>query len=321
MTHILSSITEGVRNVWTVKFLIGLMFVFKLISAFVLVFPLYLMFSSSFGANVKASNLLPGFDPSLLIDFVYHWRQTLSIYFFMLILVCGIIIAVYLFLSGGFWGILRDQVKKKEVAIPADLPESTLEKFFGYGGRYFGGMLKIALLMIPLYLLAFLLVMIFTVIFGSITGKVNVWEVTSWRMIMRILILLFMFLWVKMTGDYMRISLVENQGEPFWIVIRRAFRFVLTNASATLSLYYILGLIWLSIFLIYLGSHKLIQGILPAGIFVLVTFIVQQIYAVFISFYRLVYYSSQLSLYVRTERWEYLDHHDQPTELSGKSGI
>ena len=121
-------------------------------------------------------------------------------------------------------------------------------------------------------------------------------------MIVRIGITLFLFLWFKMTGDYMRISLVENKGEPFWIVIRRAFRFVLTNASAALSLYYILVFIWLIVFLMYLGASKLIQGTLPVGIFVLVTFIVQQIYAVFISFYRLVYYSSQLSLYDRMER-------------------
>ena len=302
MSHILSSITEGVRNVWMAKFLIGLMFVFKLISSFVLVFPLYLMFSSSFGANVKASNLLSGFDPSLLLDFVYHWRQTLSIYFFMFILVGGIITAAYLFLSGGFWGILGDQVKKKRITIPAELPENTLEKFFGYCGKYFGGMLKISLLMIPLYLFAFLMVLTFNVIFGSITGKVNIWEVTSWRMIVRIGITLFLFLWFKMTGDYMRISLVENQGDPFWTVIRRAFRFVLTNTSATLSLYYILGLIWLGTFLIYLGSHILIQGMFPAGIFILIAFIAQQIYAVFISFYRLVYYSSQLSLYDRIEQ-------------------
>jgi hypothetical protein len=316
MSRIISSIKEGIRNVWTVKILIGLMFVFKLISAFLLVFPLYLMFSSSFGANVKASSLLFGFDPSLLIDFVYHWRQTLSVYFFVFILICGMIMVVYLFLSGGFWGILRDRLKKKEFSPPTGPPENSLEKFFGYGGRYFGGMLKIALLMIPLYLFAFLLVMIFNVIFGSIAGKTYVWEVTSWRMIVRILITLFLFLWFKMTGDYMRISLVENHGEPFWIGIRKAFRFVLTNASAALSLYYILAAIWLVIFLMYLGASKLIQGMLPAGILVLVTFIFQQIYAAFISFYRLVYFSSQLNLYDRMERGEYLVRSNQSTESS-----
>ncbi len=316
MSHIISSIREGVSCVWAAKFLIGLMFVFKLISAFVLVFPLYLMFSSSFGANVKASNLLSGFDPSLLIDFVYHWRQTLPVYFFIFLLVCGIVIVIYLFLSGGFWGSLRDQLKKKELSTTADPPESNLEKFFGYGGRYFGGMLKIALLMIPLYLLAFLLVTIFNVIFVSIFGKVHIWEVTSWRMIVRILITLFLFLCFKVTGDYMRISLVENNGESFWIVIRKAFRFVLTNASAALSLYYILAIIWLIIFLMYLGASNFIQGILPIGILVLVTFMVQQIYAAFISFYRLVYYSSQLNLYDQIEQGKYVVGSDQSTEFS-----
>jgi hypothetical protein len=316
MSRITNSIREGIRNVWAVKFLIGLMFVFKLISAFVLVFPLYLMFSSSFGANVKASNLLSGFDPTLLIDFVYHWKQTLSIYFLIFILACGIMAAVYIFLSGGFWGILRDQAKKKGLSIPVDMTENHLERFFGYSGRYLGGMLKIALLMIPLYLLAFLLVMIFNGIFSSIVGKTYIWEVTSWRMIVRLVVTLFLFLWFKMAGDYMRISLVKNQGETFWIVIKKAFRFVLTNASAALSLYYILAVIWLIIFLMYLGISRLAHGILPVGILVLVAFIVQQIYAAIVSFYRLVYYSSQLNLYDRMERGENFTESNKSTESS-----
>jgi hypothetical protein len=315
MSRIINSIRDGVKNVWTVKILIGLMFVFKLISALVLVFPLYLMFSGSFGANVKAANLLSGFDPSLFIDFIYHWRQTLSIYFFMFILACGTILVIYLFLSGGFWGILRDQVKRR-LSTPADIAENNMEKFCGYCGRYFGGMLKIALLMIPLYLLAFLLVMTFNAIFGSIVGKTYVWEVTSWRMVVRIVVTLFLFLWFKMTGDYMRISLVENEVEPFWIVTWKAFKFVLTNVSAVLSLYYILAVTWLVIFLTYLGASKLIHAILPVGILVLIMFIVQQIYAAFISFYRLVYYSSQLNLYDRIERGENFVESYKSTESS-----
>jgi len=111
---LLRSFTEGISNVWTNRFLVGLMYLFKLGSSLVLLFPLYVMFSASFGRNVKASNLVSGFDLSLVIDFVYCWRKTLPIYLATLVLVCVIVVLVFIFLSGGFWGILRDGVKKRE---------------------------------------------------------------------------------------------------------------------------------------------------------------------------------------------------------------
>lgn len=286
---ILNSVITGIKNVWSNRFLIGMMFLFKLAFSLILLAPLYLMFSASFGANVKASSLLRGFDFSLLIDFIYHWRQTLPIYFLMFFLVSFSAVIVFIFLSGGFWGILKDQSKKKE-------ENPKIERFFGYCVRYFWGMFKIALLLIVFYLIALFLFLFFLLIFNSLAGKGSWFEITSWRVIVRILIFAFLFLFVNMMGDYLRIFYVQNFGGRFWGSVKKAFRFLLTNFFRALGLYYLLSCVLVLAILLYVGLDKVMAGIPKTSFYIFLVFLVQQISSLFGAFFRLVYYSSQIVL-------------------------
>lgn len=286
----LSSFIGGVKNVWTNKFLVGLIFLFKLVFSLVLLSPLYVMFSASFATNVKASNFLTWFDLSLLVDFVYYWRKTLSIYFLMFILVCGMVILAFIFLSGGFWGILRDEVKKR-------VKNSRMERFFGYCGKYFWGMFKISLFMIILYFIAVFVFLFLLIVFNQVVGKESLWEITSWRMGAKFLMAVILFFLVNMIGDYLRIFFIENYGERFLKVVGKTFKFLLTNLLRTLSLYYFLSVILAMAILVYLGLTKVMNAMPQTGLFIFLIFLTQQIFVVFSSFYRLVYYSSQLVLF------------------------
>ncbi len=287
---LLRSFTEGISNVWRNKFLVGLMYLFKLGSSLVLLFPLYVMFSASFGRNVKALNLLTSFDFSLVIDFVYCWRKTLAIYLAMFVLVCVIVIFAFIFLSGGFWRILRDGVKKRDGS-------PVMERFFGYCGKYFWGMFKIAILLSVFYFFAFLVFLFCSAILDAVAGKVSLWELTSARMLAQFLIGVVLFFFVNMVGDYLRISVIENPGKRFFPVVGRALKFVLTNAGRTLSLYYSLSLVSAAAIFTYLKLTEAMSAMPPTGILILITFLIQQGLIIFSSFYRLVYYSSQLVLF------------------------
>jgi hypothetical protein len=286
---IFTSFVQGIKNVWSNKFLIGIMFLFKFFFSLILLAPLYFMFSASFGANQKALSLLEGFNFSLLIDFVYHWRQTLSIYFLMFFLVSFLAIMVFIFFSGGFWGILRDEAKRKERNLK-------MERFFGYCVRYFWGMFKIALLQVAFYLIAFFLFLLFLTIFNLVAGEGSWLEITSWRVMIKISVLVFLFLLVNMIGEYLRIFYVQNFKEKFLGFVKRASRFLLTNFFKTLSLYYLLSFVLVLAILTYVGANKLMEGIPKTGLYVLLVFLVQQILSLFRAFYRLVYYSSQIVL-------------------------
>jgi hypothetical protein len=246
---VLTSYVQGVKNVWANKFLIGIMFLFKFFFSLVLLAPLYLMFSASFGANAKATSLLKGFDFSLLIDFVYHWRQTLPIYFLLYFLVCFLAVIVFIFLSGGFWGILRDQSQGNE-------GNSKIERFFGYCAKYFWGMFKIALFLILFYLIAFFLYLFFVAIFDSVAGKGSWFEITSWRVVAKVSVLAFLFLLVNMVGDYLRIFCIRNSFERFLVLVKQAFRFLLTNLFRALSLYYLLTVVLILAILAYVCMNQ-----------------------------------------------------------------
>lgn len=262
----------------------------------ILLAPLYLVFSASFGANEKASSLLRGLDFSLLIDFIYHWRQTLSIYFLMFFLVVFLAVMVFLFLSGGFWGILRDQVREAET-------NSKKERFFAYCARYFWGMLRIAFILLFFYLIAFFLFLFFVALFDSLAGKGSWLEITSWRVVIKLSIFAFLFFLVNMIGDYLRIFYVsqdaefaQNSKRRFLGFVKKAFGFLLTNLFKALSLYYLLSFVLILVILAYLGVIKVMEGIPKTTLYILLTFLVQQISSLFRAFYRLVYYSSQIVL-------------------------
>lgn len=297
MRLILSSFIEGVKNVWTNKFLIGIMYVFQLVFSLILLFPLYIMFSASFASNVKASNFLKWLDLSLIIDFVYFWKKALSLYFFIFVLICFIAVFLFVFLSGGFWGILRDRIKRREEDLQMNSSKTRMEGFFGYCGKYFWGMLKIALMLIPFYLMAFLLFLILSTIFGAVAGKGSLLQITSWRTIVKIMIGVILFFGVNMIGDYVRIFYIENYGERFFKVVQKAFKFLLTNLFYALSLYYVLSAILVAAILLYLGLNAVIGKMPGTGFSIFLTFLIQQIFVVFRSFYRLVYYSSEVILY------------------------
>ncbi len=287
---VLQSLVKGVKKAGANKFLVAMMYLFKLVCALALLSPLYVMFSASFSSNVKALNFLIRFDLSLIIDFVYHWRETLSIYILVFILACGMVMLSFIFLSGGFWGILRDEIRNNG-------QNRRVERFFGYCGKYFWGMFKISLFLGFCYLIAFVLFLFYSAIFNHLVGKADLWQVTSWRVLAKFLVGTVLFLLVNMMGDYLRIFLIENHGERFLSVVRKTFKFLLTNLLRTLSLYYLLSVILTAAILIFLGLCQAMNTLPQTGLVIFFVFLIQQTFVILKSFFRLVYYSSQLVLY------------------------
>ncbi|MCK4384987.1 MAG: hypothetical protein KAW52_01860, partial [candidate division Zixibacteria bacterium] len=134
-------------------------------------------------------------------------------------------------------------------------------------------------------------------------GKGSWLELTSWRVMIKISVVVFLFLLVNMIGEYLRIFYVsqdaefaQNFKEKFLGFVKRAFRFLLTNFFKTLSLYYLLSFVLVLAILVYFGVNKVMEGIPKTSLYVLLVFLVQQILSLFRAFYRLVYYSSQIVL-------------------------
>jgi hypothetical protein len=298
---VLRSLVQGAKDVQRNRALVGAMYLFKLVVSLILLSPLYLMLSKSFARNVKASELLTRWDLSLVMDFVYYWRRTLSVYFVLFILACAAIVVGYIFLSGGFWGVLRDQAKNRTQGCKA-------EQFFGYCGRYFWRMFKVAFFLGVLYFVALLLFLLVSGLLDQVVGKASLWEVASPGMVVRFAIGAVLFMLVNIIGDYLRIFSIENDNQRFLAVAGKTFRFLLTNLLRALSLYYLLSAGLAVVILAFWGLLKMMNTVPGTALFILLTFVIQQVFVIFRSFFRLVYYSSQLTLHHRISGEGGLEH-------------
>ena len=290
MSPILNSFLQGSRDVRANRGLVGAMYLFRLVVSMILFSPLYLMLSKSFGRNVKAYDLLTRLDLSLVIDFIYFWRNSLSIYLVLFMLACAAIVLVYIFLSGGFWGILRDQAKK--VA-----PGSKMERSLGYCVRYFWRMFRVTLFLGVMYFLVLLLFLSLSGLLDHVVGKASLWEIASLGMVIRFLIGGILFMLVNMIGDYLRIFSIGNDNQRFLNVAGKTFRFLLTKLLRVLSLYYLLSAGMAVVILAFWGLLEVVNAMSGTVLFILLTFAIQQVFVLFRSFFRLVYYSSQLNLH------------------------
>ena len=194
------------------------------------------------------------------------------------------------FSSGGFWGTLRDDIIGKGI-------DSKMEKFFGYSGKYFLGMLKVSLLLMVFYFLALLIFLMLNLLLSAVGGKANTWDIFSWQILSMGGIAVFLFSLVNMTGDYLKIHIVENHDRKFSIIVKSAFRFLLTNFLRSLSLYYLLNVVLIGLILAFWGWDKIMNRLPDVGIFIFLTFLFQQVFVLFHSFYRLICYSAQLTFY------------------------
>jgi len=283
---------DGLARVWESKILALILFLFKLFFAFSLLLPAYYMFNRTFSFSPSSDNFLKGYDFSLLVDFFTYWDKSLGLYQVLFLFTVLISVLGYIFLSGGLWGALFQHLKEGKQRFKA-------EKFFGDSGRYFRSFLKIFLFTCIGYLVAFILGMIIFSLIGAIAGKELSVSGHILFFALGIVVFAVIFMWVDMWGDYLRIYRVTSEEKKLRTILKPSLRFIFRNFGRTVLLYYLLSIIFLVTLAVYLGMNKALHLQAANGLMVLSVFILQQAYSLFRSFYRLVFYSSQLVLFDR----------------------
>ena len=283
---------DGLARVWESKILALILFLFKLFFAFSLLLPAYYMFNRTFSFSPSSDNFLKGYDFSLLVDFFTYWDKSLGLYQVLFLFTVLISVLGYIFLSGGLWGALFQHLKEGKQRFKA-------EKFFGDSGRYFRSFLKIFLFTCIGYLVAFILGMIIFSLIGAIAGKELSVSGHILFFALGLVVFAVIFMWVDMWGDYLRIYRVTSEEKKLRTILKPSLRFIFRNFGRTVLLYYLLSIIFLVTLAVYLGMNKALHLQAANGLMVLSVFILQQAYSLFRSFYRLVFYSSQLVLFDR----------------------
>ena len=285
-----SSFTKGIKKVWENKILALILFLFKVFFAFCLLIPAYYMFARTFSLSPLANNFLKGYDFSLLVDFFTYWNKSIGLYRVLFLFIILISILGYIFLSGGLWGALFQNLREGKQRFKG-------EKFFGDCGKYFWSFFKIFIFICVIYILAFILGMLIFSLIQAIAGKEL--SVTGHVLVLitGLVIFAILFMWADMWGDYLRIYRVTSEEKKLRVILKPSLRFIFRNFGKTILLYYLLSLILLGTLIAYLGLSKILHFIPADKLLILSLFLVQQAYSLFRSFYRLVYYSSQLVLF------------------------
>jgi hypothetical protein len=287
-----SSFKDGINKVRENKNLVLILFLFKLFFAFLLLIPVYYMFSKTFSLSPLSLNFLKGYDFSLLVDFLVGWRKTIGLYRVLFLILGAFSVFSYIFLSGGLWGALFRELKEGKQKFRG-------EKFFGDCAKYFWSFLKIFILISIIYVLAFLLALLIFSLISTIAGKELSHNGHITILVMDLLVLAIFFMGVDMGSDYLRICRIYFEEKKLRRIIKPVSRFILKNFDKTLFLYYFLTIIFLGSLTAYFGLNKFLHFIFMEKFLILSLFILQQAYSLFRSFYRLVYYSSQMVLFDR----------------------
>jgi hypothetical protein len=283
---------DGIARVWENKILALILFLFKVFFAFCLLIPAYYMFARTFSLSPLANIFLKGYDFTLLVDFFAHWNKSIGLYRVLFLFTVLISVLGYIFLSGGLWGALFQNLREGKQKFKG-------EKFFGDCGKYFWNFFKIVFFICVIYILTFILGMLIFSLIQAIVGKEL--SVTGHVLILiaGLVIFVILFMWVDMWGGFLRIYRVTSEEKKLRAILKPSLRFIFRNFGKTILLYYFLGIILLGTLAVYLGLNKALHLQTANGLMVLSVFIWQQAYSLFRSFYRLVYYSSQLVLFDR----------------------
>lgn len=281
---------NGLIRVWKNKILALILFLFKLFFSFSLLIPAYYMFNRTFSFSPSSDNFLKGYDFSLLVDFFAYWSKGIGLYRALFLFTVLISVLGYIFLSGGLWGALFQNLREGKQKLKG-------EKFFGDCGKYFWSFFKIFIFICIIYILAFILgILIFSLI-QAIAGK----ELSVSGHILffaaGLVIFAVIFMWADMWGDYLRIYRVSSEEKKLRAILKPSLMFIFRNFGKTILLYYLLSIILLGTLAVYFGLNRALHLQTANGLMVLSVFIWQQAYSLFRSFYRLVYYSSQLILF------------------------
>ena len=273
----------GVRAVFhNIKFL-TLFWVFNAASAMVLSIIIYSVLSDSLSRSIISDKLTASFDYFWFLQFRHIYEMQLDQMPLIIIAVVVIYTVIQTFFLGGMVAVFH-QPKKNH----------TVDFFYG-GVKYFIRFMKVTLVSVLLYALAFLI--------NDYTGDFISWIFKNSESVMgefiarslRYLILIFLIGVISLFSDYSKISLAVKDNT-------RIFRGVYYAAIFVKNNFYVVFLTFVLVsFLGALGVlvYNVLELSIPRTPFymLIITFILQQMLIIFRLFIRMFFCATEVSLY------------------------
>lgn len=281
--------TTGIKNTFARRKVIGILWIFNFVFALILIYPIYSELKSMMSHSLVNDLMLEQFSLLWVGDLIYSYQDWGGFLSATLMIPLFFYLALQVFFNGGIIASLNEE--KTNI---------NLQFFFSQSAKYFGSMLRLFLLSVPVYLLMFAIYSGIGKLLGLfVKSAANAWPgfiVANIKWVFFILL----FSIFNMIFDYAKIRLVLSGSNKSWKSFTFGLGFVFRHFFGAWGLYLLNMLVFIIIAIIYMELEHVLPG--NSLFFIIVVFILQQIFVAGRLFIRMNFFASQAELYrIRTK--------------------
>ena len=286
---IINSYTTGFKAALNTKKLITTIYIITFLMTLVLAIPFGNTIQKEAGNSMAFSTLLKDFDYTVYQDFMHHSAKAIQPYISTAMWMGIFYLLFTIFFEGGILTVL----KRKE-------DKFTLRFFWEASAKYFSRFFRLAIyMMIAQAVIAFIsfiiLAQILDYVYKSASNEISLFYTT----LIGIIIYLLIFISLLTVTDYAKVMIVENDEYRPFRTILRSFGFVFKHFLSTYSLYLLLLVVPILLFVIYFKIESIIG--MSSGWTILLIFIIQQLLIGCRVFIKIWILGSELTLYRKFE--------------------
>jgi hypothetical protein len=246
--------------------------------------PLYALFKGDLSHSLLGRSLQP-LDFIWLGDFIYKYQDMAPAALALILVPLLLYPVLYIFLNGGIIGRLLDREGR-----------TTPDSFFADCGRYFWRFVRLFLLSLLFYALAFGVILgALSALFKPVLENARTEWTVFWISALRTVVALLLLSLVHMVFDYARILVVAGDENRVLRALQRAFAFIGKRFFRAWSLYLLIGMGFLAGTAVFF----LVRGHLPeSGLFWLgLGLLWEQAFIVFRLWTKMTFFAAQAEFY------------------------
>ena len=283
MIGIWDAFWRGIVAAWRFRSLVLFMYAVNLVTAYLVIAPIWFKFSTMIDHTVAAEIILKTFDAGILGTIYSEIRSNFNI--FRLLFTFGLF---YLLLNTFFAGGILHTIIRTGVF--------SIKQFFIGCADYLSRFIKLLIISGLFFLTAIIVLSFVSTIFLLITRDTltEFWPFVLFAV--RVLLFVLMLSLINMIFDYAKIMTVSNEHYQMIRIVREAILFIMMSMRKTITLYGLYFLIAVILFYGYLFFNTWLEITGPGTI--LVYFILSQTFIFLKIFIRLCFFTGQYTFYL-----------------------
>lgn len=282
MISIFTAYKNGLSAAWKEKKMLLWLYGFNLLFAYLITLPLSMMLSNALDKTTAADKILQVFDFTIFTTIMEVFGKGVNLG--RTIITIGILyLIVNIFFAGGILKIFIEEKKFKLI----DFLTGCVE--------YFNRFLRLFLISVLFLILALLMYLLISKLFGFLTDNSTTEHLPVILFILKMFLIGALLAIVNMLFDYAKIMTVVNDYYGMFKIVKQAMMFVMMSLRKTVGLYFSYLFTAIILIIIYLFIESFIS--VTDWLTILIFFLWTQIFMVTRIWIRMSFFAGQYSFY------------------------